>query len=173
MGDECTGSVIPGYHARALECTTRIAYMWTADDIAITLLDDLTDDPIVTAEIRTPDGVLRVMARVEGEGPTLRLCELHMHGVNVGLRQFGHQRLFALIWAVMQTLEGTDEIVIEGAVRTSGAGKGHRPRPQRYTREALHRHFHPSPRHPGGGPLVGEEAHADGAGTPAPDPFAP
>lgn len=115
--------------------------MWTEKDISITLLDGLTDDPIVTAEISTPDGTLQAMARIEDEPPTLRLCELHLHGENVGPRQFGHRRLFALLWAILLTLEEYDEIVVEGAVRTSGAGKGHRPRALRFTRAALRRHF--------------------------------
>jgi hypothetical protein len=144
--------------------------MWTAEDISITLLDGLTDDPIITAEIGTPDGVLLVMARIEEAGTTLKLCELHLHGESLGRNQYGPRRLFALIWAVMQTLEDYDEIIIEGAIRTSGAGKGHRPHPQRYTREALHRHFLPCPEHPRCGNQSGKTPHADGTSASHLDP---
>lgn len=142
--------------SRRLENYTLKAYiMWSKDDIRIVLIDDMTDDPIVTARITTPDGEVIVMAEAEEVGRCLILRNLHIHGENVGPRQFGYQRLRGLVSGVMNTLEDYDEIVVEGAVRTSGAGKGHRPRPIRFTRQAFLREVRREPEHPGGGNRFG------------------
>src|SRR5690348_9421356 len=106
--------------------------MWTRDDISILLVDDLTDHPIVTAMITTPGGEVHVMAEAEGVGRCLILRNFHIHGENVRPREFGYARLRGLVSAVIDTLENDDEIIVEGAARTSGAGKGHRPRPIRF-----------------------------------------
>jgi hypothetical protein len=63
--------------------------MWTRDDIRILLVDDMTDHPIVTATITTPDGEVKVMAEAEEAGRCLILRNFHMHGENVGPRKFG------------------------------------------------------------------------------------
>jgi hypothetical protein len=107
--------------------------MWTAADIAIILDDDLTDDPVVTARILTPAGELLVMAEVEVQDRELVLRGLHMHGVTLGPNELGWPRLRQLAHAVMQRVE-VDAIVIEGAVRTSGAHRGYVPRTLRFTR---------------------------------------
>ena len=45
--------------------------MWTKDDIRILLIDDMTDDPIVTARISTPGGEVTVMAEAEEVATTI------------------------------------------------------------------------------------------------------
>jgi hypothetical protein len=138
--------------------------MWTKDDLVIEIDDPLTDDPIVTATIRTPDGDLMVMAEVLVNDKTLSLRDLHLHGVNIGPLEYGYRRLRALVAGVMDTLEKYDAIVVQGAVRTSGAGKGHRPRPIRFSRAVVFHQVQPGAEHPPGGPLSGDEAHVDGTG---------
>ncbi|MEI7606497.1 MAG: hypothetical protein WCJ64_03840 [Rhodospirillaceae bacterium] len=101
------------------------------------LVEDMTDSPIVTARIATPDGDVSVMAEAETVGRCLWLRNLHIHGENIGPRQFGYSRLRGLVAAVIDTLESYDEIIVEGASRTSGAGKGHRPHPIRFARKIL------------------------------------
>jgi hypothetical protein len=107
--------------------------VWTAADIEIILDDDLTDDPVVTARILTPAGELLVMAKVEVLGRELVLRGLHMLGVTLVPNELGWPRLRQLADAVMEGMD-VDAIVIEGAVRTSGARRGHVPRTLRFTR---------------------------------------
>ena len=147
--------------------------MWTKDDIRILLIDDMTDDPIVTARISTPGGEVTVMAEAEEVGRCLILRNFHIHGETVGPRQLGYARLRGLVSGVMDALEDYDEIIVEGAVRTSGAGKGHRPRPIRFTRKAVLREVRRDPEHPGGGNRLGKQAHADGPGASVDDQPSP
>ena len=107
--------------------------MWKAADVRIVVDDDLSDDPVVTATITTPAGRLRVMAAVSLEGRTLVLAGLHMHGDHIGPRGFGMVNLRRLADAVMEVL-ACDEIVVEGATRTSGANPGRVPERLRFKR---------------------------------------
>jgi CTP-dependent riboflavin kinase len=147
--------------------------MWTKDDIRILLVDDMTDHPIVTARITTPDGEVTVMAEANEVNQCLILRNFHIHGENIRPRQFGYARLRSLVSAVIDTLENYDEIIIEGAVRTSGAGKGHRPRPIRFTRPALLRKVRSEPEHPGSGHRPGQPPHANAPGASADDQPSP
>ncbi len=108
--------------------------MWTAADIRIELVTDITDDPVVTAEIVTPAGTLRAMAEPERNGRTLILHGYHMHGEDIGPNEFGARQLRWLAQAAMEMFD-VDEIRVEGEVRTSGANPGYRPRPLRFTRK--------------------------------------
>jgi hypothetical protein len=107
--------------------------MWTAADIDIVLDDELTDDPVITARILTPAGELLVMAEVSLDDGELVLRGLHMHGVSLGLNSLGWSRLRQLARAVIERMD-VDAIVIEGAVRTSGARRGFIPRRIRFAR---------------------------------------
>lgn len=112
--------------------------MWGANDIAITLHSDMTDDPIVTAEISTPDGIVMVMAEVYVEDRNgsreMMLKEFHIHGEDIGSGEFGTHRLIRLAKAVMEAMN-VNEMVVHGARRTTGANPGHRPRPLRLSRK--------------------------------------
>jgi hypothetical protein len=108
--------------------------MWSAADIVIVLSADDTDDPVVTAEIKTPAGTLRLMAEPEWPGRVLILHGCHMHGEDVGPNAFGWRELRWLAAAAMEVLD-VDEIRVEGEVRTSGANPGRRPRPLRFARK--------------------------------------
>jgi hypothetical protein len=108
---------------------------WSAEDIEI-VLDALgTDDPVVTATIRTPLGDLEVMAEPKVIGRRLLLEGLHMHGLDGGPGGFGWAGLRALAQAVMEKMD-VDEIVIRGALRTSGARPARKPGEQRFARKA-------------------------------------
>lgn len=85
--------------------------MWTGADSRLRLDDSLTDGDIATAEITTPVGVLMMLAEVRFEDRCLRW----------------------LAQAVMEVLD-CDEIIVEGAVRTTGAGPGRRPGRLRFAR---------------------------------------
>ena len=90
---------------------------------------------VVTARITSPAGVLDVMAEPSQHGRRLVLERLHMQGVDLGPCQFGLANLRALAQAVMERMD-LGEIVIRGAVRTSGANPGRRPDERWFTRKA-------------------------------------
>jgi hypothetical protein len=107
--------------------------MWTAKDIRIVLDDDASEDEIVTVLVATPDGTLAIMAEVEWPKRVLTLRHLHIHSEELGPNEFGIKRLRWLGRAALEVLDA-DEIIVEGEIRTTGAGPGHRPRPLRFTR---------------------------------------
>ncbi|WP_045586329.1 hypothetical protein [Azospirillum thiophilum] len=129
---------------------------WTPDDITIKIHDDLTDDPIVTAEIGTPDGTLWVMAEVsiDNETRVMTLKGLNTHGHDVGSQEYGTHRLIRLAKVVMEVMD-VDQTNIEGAIRRSGANPGRLPRPFRIKRSP------PSQR-----PAGSKAEHAEGGGDP-------
>jgi hypothetical protein len=104
------------------------------EDIEFHLLDDLTSGPVVTVEIVTPAGVLLAMAEPEEEGHALLLRRFHMHAA-AGANAIGPGNLRRIAEVVMERMD-YHELIVEGAVRTSGANPGHRPR-QRFTRRLV------------------------------------
>ncbi|KQT87130.1 hypothetical protein [Aurantimonas sp. Leaf443] len=110
-----------------------------ADEIEILVDGSLSEDPIFTLTIRTPAGSLDVMTRVEISGRSLALFGLHIGGDPA--RTWGAAALAGLARAVMEKLD-VDEILVVGAVRTTGANPGRQPRPRRLRRTSAPR---PSP----------------------------
>lgn len=108
--------------------------VWTAADIEIVFDDFGTDDPVVTAEVTTPAGRLQVMATVTRIGRTLEFDGLHIHGENLALGVVGGGRLLQVLRALLEKLD-VDEIIVRGAVRTTGARPGHQPRIIRVARK--------------------------------------
>jgi hypothetical protein len=104
---------------------------WRPDDIAFDIVDDETDDPVVTARFDTPAGSLMAMAEVQVRGRTLRLVRMHMQGATANAIGTAHLRLLADL--VMDRMD-YDAIEIEGAVRTTGASRGRKPRSIRFAR---------------------------------------
>jgi hypothetical protein len=74
------------------------------------------------------------MATIRHEGRTVRLLGVHIHGEDVSIRQFGWVNLRRVGRALLEWFGNYDELIIEGAVRTSGANPGRRPRVIRITR---------------------------------------
>ena len=116
---------------------------WNEDDLAFDLVTDVTDDPVVTANVSTPDGVLTFMAEAEDQGSILLLRGLHVQGARANV--IGPANLMVLAQVVMERM-GYDELVVEGAPRTTGANPGRRPRPLRFSRRVRS----PAPSAPGG-----------------------
>ena len=107
--------------------------MWAPDDIQFDDIDyDATDHPVVTVRITTPVGVVELMAEVAELGGSLQLRRLHVQSAiepnAIGLANW---RLIANV--VMERMD-YDEIIVEGAVRTTGARSGRRPQPIRFAR---------------------------------------
>jgi hypothetical protein len=105
--------------------------MWSIEDIAFEIIDDLTSDPVVTVVVSTPDGTLKFMAEPEQQGSTLILHTTHVQDARANA--MGHGNLMVLAQALMERM-GFDGLVVEGAIRTTGANPGRRPRPLRFTR---------------------------------------
>jgi len=107
--------------------------MWTSGDIGFDGIDyDATDHPVVTIRIATPVGLIEVMAEVAVDGRSLRLQRLHVQS-GVEPNAIGHTNWRLVATMVMERM-AYDEIIVEGAVRTTGASPRRRPRPIRFTR---------------------------------------
>ncbi|WP_156917623.1 hypothetical protein [Salinarimonas rosea] len=89
---------------------------------------------VVSVRVTTPLGVLLAMAEAaeEDEGRTLRLVGFHVQPETLGPNALGPANLRSLVQALRERM-GYDTVVIEGAVRTTGAGPGRRPRALRFT----------------------------------------
>jgi hypothetical protein len=103
--------------------------------ITFHLVDGDSDGSIVTVEFETTAGSLLVMAEVRAVERTAYASKLHLQSNDRGKNAFGWMRLRTLAWVVLDWLgDNYDELIIEGAVRTSGANPGRRPGDLRFTR---------------------------------------
>ncbi len=100
----------------------------------IEIIRDQSDENIVVARVATTVGTIVVMAEVELSGHSLILNGVHIQGDDVAANEVGVSGLRRMIQEAMKEL-GVDEIVIVGAVRTTGANPGRAPRPLRFTRK--------------------------------------
>ena len=105
--------------------------LWNPKDIAFDFVDDLTDDPVVTIRISTPAGPVRFMAQPVMEGRTMVLKGFHVQDSTANW--LGTGNLIVIAHAAMEGMD-LDGLVIEGAVRSTGANPGHRPRDIRFAR---------------------------------------
>jgi hypothetical protein len=105
--------------------------MWDASDLSFDMADDLTSDPVVTIVVSTPDGRLRFMAEPEMIGSTLVLH--HVHIQDAWANAIGVANLKLLARTVMERM-ALDGLVVEGALRTTGANPGRRPGILRFSR---------------------------------------
>jgi hypothetical protein len=107
---------------------------WRATDISVGLDEAASEGAIATVLIRTPAGTLRVMATVRHEGRRVTLLGVHIQGEDVAVGRFGWVNLRRAGQALLEWFGNHDELVVEGAVRTSGASPGRHPRVIRFTR---------------------------------------
>jgi hypothetical protein len=106
---------------------------WRPDDITFDIIAEDTDHPVATVSFMTPVGEIRVIAELEQQGRTLRLIGLHIQGATANA--IGTTNLRVLADAVMENMD-YDAVEVEGAIRTTGAGPGRRPRRLRFTRRS-------------------------------------
>jgi hypothetical protein len=105
---------------------------WLPEDItAIDLETDACDGDLATIRIRTPAGAIEIMGTVDFQGRTLLVRDAHIQGLR--RNAVGRANLYVIAKALLERID-CDEIRIEGAVRTTGANPGHRPRAMRFTR---------------------------------------
>jgi hypothetical protein len=105
--------------------------MWTADQIAIDIVD--ADHPILEVVITTPIGDLNLMASVFVIGRTLCLDDAHVGGLKPGL--LGRAGLNAIGRKLLEVAD-VDEIILQGSTRTTGRYRGKVPRTIRFPRRA-------------------------------------
>jgi hypothetical protein len=116
--------------------------MWRREDIRSLFESRLSDGDIATMRIDTPAGTLLVMGEPQQDltGRTLLVVGVHTNGeARSGplANAIGVANLQVIGQAFLEAFD-YDELVLEGAVRTSGKRKGMRPRAIRFTR-------HPEP----------------------------
>jgi hypothetical protein len=100
----------------------------------VEIIADESEGAIATARITTSSGTIMAMAEVSLDNRCLTLRGLHVHGENVGTNELGVSGLRRVVTEAMEDLD-VDEIVIEGAIRVTGAGPGRTPRRLRFTRK--------------------------------------
>ena len=105
--------------------------MWAGGDISFEMVDDMTDDPVVTLLVTTPAGMLMFVAEPEERGSTLVLKGVHVQATRPNA--IGTANLMVVARALMEGMD-LDGLEVEGALRTTGANPGHRPRPFRFSR---------------------------------------
>lgn len=111
--------------------------MWDTADISFEMVSDMTDDPVVTLLVSTPVGRLTFTAEPIAREGTLVLRGTHVQDALPNA--VGAGNLLVIAQALMERM-GFDGLVVEGALRTTGANPGHRPRTIRLTR-----HVRPAP----------------------------
>lgn len=107
---------------------------WQPGDITFDIIAEETDHPVATVNFETPAGQIQIMAELKEEGRTLHLLGLHIQGA--ASNAVGIANLRILADAVMEKMDYYDAIEVAGAVRTTGAGPGRRPRRLRFTRRS-------------------------------------
>jgi len=100
----------------------------------IDIIGEQSEGAVATARVETAAGTIMVMAEVALEGRCLTLRGLHVHGIDVGANELRVAGLRRMVQEIMEDLN-VDEIVIEGSVRTTGAGPGRTPRRLRFARK--------------------------------------
>lgn len=100
-------------------------------DISLEMVDDMTDDPVVTLRISTPAGRLTFVAEPEERGRTLILKGTHVQDARPNT--IGMANLMVVAQALMEGM-GFDGLEVEGAICTTWANPGHRPRLVRFAR---------------------------------------
>lgn len=102
---------------------------WTPEQITFEVIAEMTHHPVVTLEVQTPIGPLWFMGEPVLVGRVMTARMVHAQGATP--RSVGWVNLRAVADAVMVRMD-LDGLVIEGAVRTTGACPGRRPRPLRF-----------------------------------------
>lgn len=106
--------------------------MWPRHKVRFDIIDDVSDSSVLTVTIDVPDARIFLMAEVHEADRVLylRRCHLFMIGPPETLRL---DRLRYVARIAMEAMD-YDEIILEGAARTTGANPGRRPKPFRFTR---------------------------------------
>jgi hypothetical protein len=108
--------------------------VWTAADISIELVDEMSAGIVTTVRIVTPAGDFFVIGNIESYGRELVIRNLHIQSGGLRANSLGWARLRQIARAVAEKAD-VDSILIEGGARTTGAGPyGRLPRQLRFAR---------------------------------------
>jgi hypothetical protein len=111
--------------------------VWTAADINIELVDEMSIGVVTTVRIVTSAGDFFVIGNVEGYGRKLVIRSVHIQSGSLRTNSLGWARLRQIARAVAEKAD-VEAIVIEGGARTTGVGPyGRSPRHLRFAR-AVH-----------------------------------
>ncbi len=109
---------------------------WTQGEIHIDIDDEACEGPITTIRVEARGAVLLVMGEIVEDGNRLVVVRAHVMSIGVSPNDIGLANLRQVARVVMEQ-GGYDEIVIEGAFRTTGAQPGRRPGPIRFARDPI------------------------------------
>ena len=91
----------------------------------------MTDDPVAAVVVGTPAGTLTFVAELLVEESRLWLKGVHIQDMSPNT--IGSANMKVIARALMERM-GYDELVVEGATRTTGANPGRRPKALRFSR---------------------------------------
>ena len=109
---------------------------WRPEDIEIVLVGEASEGDVVTIKVTVGGAVVLMMGEIREHGKRLVASGVHVSSKGVSANGVGISNLKQIARAVME-VGGYDEIIVEGAVRTTGAHRGHRPRRIWFTRDRL------------------------------------
>jgi hypothetical protein len=100
------------------------------DDITFEIVYDASEGTVITASIAVAAGSIELMGEISENGRTLLATGVHIvvRGPSGPLTKRTMEAIARRVMAEMDY----DEIVVEGAARTTGARPGHRPRQFRF-----------------------------------------
>lgn len=107
--------------------------MWTLGQIVIEIVDvDGSDPPpVALIEISTPAGVVECLGELSFAGRTLHINNFHVDGLSRGA--CGLAGLNAIARKLLEVAD-VEQLIIQGAARTTGANPGKSPKPFRFPR---------------------------------------
>lgn len=104
--------------------------MWLPEDITFDLKFNHSEGRIWLVTIQVPGAVIELMGEVLELGPGLTATGVHVQVKGTGDR-LTRSKMRVIAQRIMEEM-GYDQIIIVGAVRTSGARPGNRPRILRF-----------------------------------------
>jgi hypothetical protein len=116
-----------------------IPQIWNPEDIEIKLLDEASEGEVATVRVSVGGAALFIVGEIKEDGKRLVVTGVHISSHGMSPNQVGVPNLRQVARAVME-IGSYDEIIVEGAVRTTGAHPGHRPGSIRFSRDRLFAH---------------------------------
>lgn len=100
------------------------------DEVTFEIVFDASEGVVLTVRIELPEGSLLLMGEIREDGRRLLATGAHMEveGASGLLTKMTMKKIARRVMKEMDY----DEIIIEGAARTTGARPGHRPRRFRF-----------------------------------------
>jgi hypothetical protein len=102
----------------------------SVDEVGFDIVYDASEGTVVTVRIAIAGALVELMGEIREPGRTLLVTGVHV-AVRGPAGFLTRQRMAAIARRVMREMD-YDEIIVEGAARTTGARPGHRPRRFRF-----------------------------------------